>query len=72
VEQGIVKWFQKEKGWGFLLADSDHADVFVHYSAIEPEQKGFKVLEEGQKMEFERTKTPKGWAASNVTAITTT
>ena len=62
--QGTVKWFSNEKGYGFI-ARPDGDDVFVHYSAISGE--GFRTLEEGQKVEFEITKGPKGLQASNVT-----
>ena len=49
--QGTVKWFNAEKGYGFIAPDDGSADVFVHYSEIQ--SAGFRSLEEGQKVEFE-------------------
>ncbi|WP_448650217.1 cold-shock protein [Pseudomonas fluorescens] len=61
---GKVKWFNAQKGFGFITQDGDGADVFVHYSAIETA--GFKTLEEGGKVEFEVTQGAKGPQAEHV------
>nr|HDM99656.1 cold-shock protein [Deltaproteobacteria bacterium] len=61
--QGTVKWFNDQKGFGFISQESG-PDVFVHFSAIEGS--GFKSLEEGQKVEFDVVEGPKGPQASNV------
>ena len=63
---GTVKWFNAEKGFGFI-AQKDGVDVFVHYSAIKGE--GFKTLEENQKVEFDVTQGPKGAQAENVRVL---
>ncbi|MCY6959249.1 cold-shock protein [Clostridium brassicae] len=60
---GTVKWFNAEKGFGFISVEGED-DVFVHYSAIQTE--GFKTLEEGQKVEFEITEGARGPQAANV------
>ena len=62
--QGKVKWFNKEKGFGFIERE-DGKDVFVHFSAIQ--QEGFKTLQEGETVEFDITEGPKGLQAANVT-----
>lgn len=62
--QGKVKWFNKEKGYGFIERDGG-SDVFVHFSAIEMD--GFKTLQEGETVEFEVVDGPKGLQAANVT-----
>ena len=61
--KGTVKWFNASKGFGFIKPEEGE-DVFVHFSAIQAE--GYKSLEEGQAVEFEVTKGPKGLQASNV------
>jgi cold shock protein len=53
VAQGTVKWFNAEKGFGFIATDGGGADVFVHYSAIQGD--GYRSLEEGDRVEFETT-----------------
>lgn len=62
--QGTVKWFNAEKGYGFIAQDGGGSDVFVHYSAIQSD--GYRSLEEGQSVEFEITQGPKGVQAENV------
>lgn len=62
-EQGTVKWFNNEKGYGFISRDSGD-DVFVHHTAIQGS--GFKSLNEGDSVEFETAKGPKGLQAQNV------
>jgi cold shock protein len=62
--QGIVKWFNAEKGFGFITVDDGGQDVFVHYSAID--MTGYKVLEEGQAVVFEIGSGPKGPQAESV------
>lgn len=66
-ETGVVKWFNGSKGFGFIKRDSDGSDVFVHYSAIKA--KGFKTLNENQRVEFVCNSTPKGLAAQDVTVL---
>lgn len=62
-ETGTVKWFDEQKGYGFISRESGE-DVFVHYSAIEGA--GFRSLNEGDRVEFEVEQTEKGPAAANV------
>ena len=64
-EQGVVKWFNAAKGYGFIQRQSGE-DVFVHFSAIQMD--GYKSLTEGQTVEFEVKQGPKGFQAENVTA----
>ena len=63
MEQGTVKWFNDAKGYGFIARDSG-GDVFVHQSAIQ--SSGFRNLQEGQRVQFNVTKGPKGLQAENV------
>ncbi len=62
--QGTVKWFNAEKGFGFIAQDGGGPDVFVHYSAIE--SNGYRSLDEAQRVEFEVTQGPKGPQADAV------
>ncbi len=64
--QGTVKWFNNEKGYGFITMEGGD-DVFVHYSAIAGD--GFRTLHEGQRVEFEVSQGQKGLQASNVTKL---
>jgi cold shock protein len=63
VTSGVVKWFNPDKGYGFI-ARPDGEDVFVHFSAIQME--GYRSLDEGQLVEFDVTQGPKGLQAANV------
>jgi len=65
--QGSVKWFNSEKGFGFIAQDDGGADVFCHFSAIQMD--GYKALEENQRVEFDITQGPKGPQAENVRGI---
>ncbi|MCE9669171.1 cold-shock protein [Myxococcus stipitatus] len=64
---GTVKWFNDAKGFGFIVQDGGGEDVFVHHSAINMD--GFRTLQEGQKVEFEVGRGPKGLQAQNVRAV---
>jgi CspA family cold shock protein len=66
VATGTVKWFNAEKGFGFI-SQPEGADVFVHYKAIQLQ--GFRTLEAGQAVEFEVQETPKGLQAANVKPV---
>jgi CspA family cold shock protein len=65
--QGTVKWFNAEKGFGFIAQEDGGDDVFVHYSAIQSQ--GYKSLDENQKVEFDVTQGPKGPQAENVRPV---
>ncbi|EYT66388.1 MULTISPECIES: transcription antiterminator/RNA stability regulator CspE [Bacteria] len=64
---GTVKWFNNEKGFGFIAPDDGSADVFAHFSAIAGN--GYKSLEENQKVEFDITEGRKGPQAENITVL---
>ena len=64
---GIVKWFNADKGFGFITPDDGSKDVFVHFSAIQND--GYKSLEEGQKVSFDITEGNRGPQAVNVTKL---
>jgi CspA family cold shock protein len=65
--RGQVKWFNNQKGFGFITPESGGNDVFVHHSAIQGD--GYKSLEEGQQVEFEITNGPKGEQATKVVKL---
>src|SRR5579875_2447910 len=65
--QGTVKWFNAEKGFGFIAPEDGSADVFVHYTEIQGT--GFRTLEENQRVEFEVGQSPKGPQATDVRSI---
>ena len=64
---GVVKWFNSEKGYGFISQPDGGADVFVHYSAIQ--MSGYRSLTEGQEVEFDVQEGNKGLQAANVRAV---
>ena len=64
---GTVKWFNDAKGFGFIVQDNGGPDVFCHHTAIVAD--GFRTLAEGQKVEFDVTKGPKGLQAANVRPV---
>ncbi len=66
--QGVVKWFNDAKGFGFITPDEGGEDLFAHFSAIE--MKGFKSLKEGQKVTFEVIEGPKGKQAAHIKPVT--
>jgi CspA family cold shock protein len=65
--QGTVKWFNPDKGFGFIAPDDGTPDVFVHYSAID--SRGYRTLEENQKVEYTVQQGPKGPQAAQVHAV---
>jgi cold shock protein len=66
METGTVKWFNDAKGYGFISRQNGE-DVFVHFSAIQ--SSGFRSLQEGQQVQFDVVKGPKGWQAENVKGV---
>lgn len=67
MSRGKVKWFDAKKGYGFIREDDTGKDVFVHFSVVEMD--GFRVLNEGDEVEFEMSSTNKGPQASKVTKV---
>jgi cold shock protein len=67
VASGTVKWFNSEKGYGFISQPDGGADVFVHHTAIQ--MNGYRVLEEGQSVDFEVEEGPKGLMAKDVRPV---
>ena len=67
MQEGQVKWFNEQKGYGFIQRDDGEKDIFVHFSGIEGD--GFRILKEGQKVSFEVEDSPKGPKAKNVKVI---
>jgi CspA family cold shock protein len=65
--QGVVKWFNAEKGFGFVSVDGGGPDVFVHFSAIQGD--GYRSLDENQRVEFESSQGPKGPQADSIRTI---
>ena len=65
--QGTVKWFNADKGFGFITVDGGGADVFVHFSAIQTD--GYRTLEEGQRVEFDITQSDRGPQAEMVRTV---
>ena len=65
--QGTVKWFNSEKGYGFITPDGSSSDLFVHYSEIQ--SNGFRTLEENQRVEFEVSQGQKGPQATAVRVV---
>ncbi len=65
--QGVVKWFNAEKGFGFISVDGGSSDVFVHYSAIQSD--GYRTLEENQRVEFDVVQGAKGPQAESVRVV---
>jgi CspA family cold shock protein len=65
--EGSIKWFNENKGFGFIDVDGQEKDVFVHHSAIT--MQGFRTLNEGQRVSFDIEQGPKGPSAANVKAL---
>ena len=65
--KGTVKWFNNDKGFGFITPEDGSKDLFAHFSAIQ--EQGFKTLKEGQRVSFDVTTGPKGLQASNIRSV---
>lgn len=68
-KNGIVKWFDKTKGYGFITPDDGGKDIFVHYSDIQGDDDKFKTLLDGQHVQFEEAKGDKGTKAKSVSVV---
>jgi CspA family cold shock protein len=68
-KKGMVKWFDKSKGFGFIVPEEGGSDVFVHYSDIEGEEGEYKTLIDGQHVEYEEATGDRGKKAKNVTVV---
>jgi CspA family cold shock protein len=64
---GSVKWFREDKGFGFIVPDDGGDDLFFHFSEIKMD--GFKKLDAGDRVEFEKAKNPKGWMAIKIQKV---
>ena len=64
---GIVKWFNSDKGFGFIAPDDGSADIFAHFSSIKAT--GFRSLNEGDRVSFDTQQGPKGMQAANITVL---
>ncbi len=67
--KGTVKWFDSRKGYGFITREDGSGDIFVHFSAIQGEDAEFKIIYEGDIVEFEVTEGDKGPQATNLTVV---
>ena len=67
MQNGIVKWFNNSKGYGFILPDTGDGDVFAHYSAIDMD--GYKTLKAGQNVRFEAEPGPRGLHATTICGV---
>ncbi len=68
MNQGVVKWFKSDKGFGFITNEETNEDIFVHFSGINGD--GYKVLEEGQKVSFDIEKDPKDNSKNKAVNVT--
>jgi CspA family cold shock protein len=68
-KQGSVKWFDDQKGYGFIIPDVGEKNVFVHFSAIVDQESGRKILSEDDRVAFDIIKTDRGFSATNVSVV---